>query len=124
MNDVGQGQHVKDSKAPTQRGLAIAEWVPGDSYARLKVAFCGVGEQRITQVRRGIRELPENSQMPVNFRRYGRHFIPQAQINGDVLAPTPVVLEVRSNDSLAEAPLGDGAGYRCGQEKRMICQKV
>ena len=36
----------------------------------------------------------------------------------------PIVLQVRPYDRLAKAPLGDGAGYSCGQEKRMICQKV
>src|SRR5713226_1149026 len=124
LDDIGQRQHVEDSEAPAQSGLPIAEWVPGDSNTGLKVASCGVGKQRITQVRRSIRELPENSQFSLNFCRYVRHFIPQAQINGDVRPPMPIVLEIRPHDRLAKAPLGDRAGYSCGQEKGMICQKV
>src|SRR5207244_3146124 len=79
LDDVGQRQYVEDSEPSAQRRLAIAEWVPGDSYTRLKVASRGVGKQRITQVGRSVRELPENRQFSMDFCRYGGHFIPQAQ---------------------------------------------
>src|SRR5258708_5206410 len=124
LDDVRQRQYVEDPEATAQSGLAIGEGVPGNSYTRFKVPGCGVAKQRITQVGRGIRELPENGQFFVNFCRYGRHFIPQAQINGDVLPPMPIVLEICPDDRLAKAPLGDGAGYSRGQEKGLICQKV
>src|SRR5258708_29903950 len=71
-----------------------------------------------------MRELPENRQLSLNFCGYGRHFIAQPQIDGDVLPPTPIVLEIRPHDCLAKAPLRTRAGYSWGQEKRMICQKV
>src|SRR5437879_12962158 len=81
LDDVRQRQYVEDPEATAQSGLAIAEGVPGNSYTRFKVPGCGVGKQRITQVGRSIRELPENGQFFENFFRSCRHFIPQAQLN-------------------------------------------
>src|SRR5258708_29477993 len=72
----------------------------------------------------GTRELPEKGQVFGKSCRYGRQLITQAQINGDVLPPMPIVLEICPDDRLAKAPLGDGAGYSRGEEKGMICQKV
>src|SRR6202011_4112420 len=31
LDEVRQGQHVKNSEAPTQHGLSIAEWIPRKS---------------------------------------------------------------------------------------------
>src|SRR2546427_11511775 len=57
LDDGRQRQYVEDPEATAQRGLAIAEGVPGNSYTRVKGPGCGVAKQRTNQGVRGNREF-------------------------------------------------------------------
>src|SRR5712692_11776428 len=71
-----------------------------------------------------IGELPENSQLALNLRGYGRHLVTQTQIKGHVRTPAPVVLKVGSYDGLAKSSLRDRARNRHTQRERPIGQKI
>src|SRR5258707_13823300 len=71
-----------------------------------------------------IGELPENAQLALNVGGYGPHFVTQTQIEGQIRAPAPVILDVGSENGLEKSTLGDCAGNRCTQRERPIGQKI
>ena len=56
-----------------------------------------------------IGKVAQDSQLTLNLCWHGGHFVTQTEIEGHIRAPAPVVLEIRADDGLTEASLGDGA---------------
>ena len=43
---IDQRQDIEDAEAPAHSRLAVMEWVPGKSHARIEVVKCGIRKQR------------------------------------------------------------------------------
>src|SRR6266404_4590042 len=71
-----------------------------------------------------IGKVTQNGQLSLHLCRYGRHFITQTEIQGNIRSPPPVVLEVCSDDSLTKSSLGDRTRDRRTQGERSIGQKI
>src|SRR5258707_14578784 len=71
-----------------------------------------------------IGKVTQNGQLSLHLCRYGRHFIAQTEIEGNIRSPAPVVLQVSSDDRLPKSSLRDRTRDRRAQRERLIGQKI
>src|SRR5439155_18744647 len=108
-----QRQHVKDGEAATNGHLPIAARIPSKTEPRFEITSGGVrvergnavatrlseddvrrGRRRRTAVGYRVRDVAEAGELAVPLRQLRGHFIPQPQLQGEVVTDVPVVLDV------------------------------
>src|ERR1700730_1348185 len=117
-----QRQNIIDPEAAANRSLSVPERIPSKSDAGFKVAKRGVrivwtnaaatgpwlwgyrGSEQSCAYRRGIRNVDQIRDPALGIVQHGRHFIAQAEIEGQVRFHFPVVLHIGANKRLAEFP--------------------
>src|SRR3984957_5109793 len=99
---IKQREDIKLPKTAAHRRLAIVEYIPRESNARVKVSKRRVLEIRAAEVRGCGREGRQVREFAVRFGRHSRHFISHADVQGQMRADPPVILNVTSHNTLAE----------------------
>src|SRR5262249_32429115 len=113
----------KDSEAATNGHLPIAARIPSKTEPGLKITSGGVRIERSNasatrlseyDVRRGgrqrpavrqrVRDVAEAGELAVPLRQHRGHFIADPQVQGEVVAEVPVILDISPDESLPVAP--------------------
>src|ERR1700675_2166888 len=111
----GEGLHIKHSESAADRGFRIAEGIPGETDAGLKIAKSRIRVQRRTYDHSGIGQVLQACQTGTTFRQHGCHLIAQSQIRRQIGAYVHVVLQVNTEERLSNpAP---------GYHARRVCDK-
>jgi len=105
---VGKNGVVEDPGACPNRGLAVSKRIPGNSQPWGEVLqggsiVVGLADGRF---RRCCRIAPDVTQQAVDLGGRPAGFIAHSHIHGEVGGKLEVVLNIKSHDPLARAPLG------------------
>src|ERR1700730_8723282 len=88
LNDelIRQRQDIEDAGSAADSQFTVAQWVPGKTYARLKVMKGGVREKRANAAAacdkhatdgQLVTQIAEVDELAVCFRGHGRHLVTQ-----------------------------------------------
>ena len=72
---VGQRLDIEHPDSPADGSFSIPQWIPCKAEAWLKVLQRGVVEKGISQVGRGICDVPQVRELAAGLAYHGRHFV-------------------------------------------------
>src|SRR5438270_10337615 len=121
---VRQRQHVKQSYSATNGRFAVAPGVPGKAHPGLEVLRGWIVEKRISKMRSSGRQSGQIRELATGLSRYGRHLITKTQIESEIRAEAPVILQVRAVDGLPHIARRKRAGNSTLELARVISQEI
>ena len=88
----------------------VLERIEGKAYARLEVLVGGVVEVRVAEMRRWIRNLAQRGELARDLGGNTAHLVAQAEIGREVGLEVPIVLDVATDEELAEVTRAQRTG--------------
>src|SRR5579872_4206778 len=101
---VGKREHVKDAEPRTNRGSAASRGIPGEADARIKILAGRVGSpKRLHRRSSAAEKVGNHAESVMGFGRQGQELIAHTEIERQVGADLPVILEVAAEQAVAAA---------------------